>query len=62
MIKRNISRALTLALDRTSGVNGEKLHLTITGNRYVSEGVTIVMLTSKLGGRATLWFTPVSLR
>jgi hypothetical protein len=54
--------ALALALDRTSGVNGEKVHLTITANRSVNQGVTIVMLASRLGSRETLWFTPVSVR
>jgi hypothetical protein len=56
--------ALTLALDRTSGSNGEKVHLSITANKSVPNGVTIVMLASKLGTppRETLWFTPVSLR
>jgi hypothetical protein len=54
--------ALTLALDRMSGVNGEKVHLTITANNAVSNGVTIVALFSTIGTRTSLWFTPVSVR
>jgi hypothetical protein len=54
--------ALSLSLDRTSGVNGEKVHLTITANKSVTQGLTAVMLSSKLGTRETLWFTPISVR
>jgi hypothetical protein len=54
--------ALDLALDRTSGVNGEKVHLTITAKRSVSGGVTMVRITSKLGPQEARWFTPVSVR
>jgi len=61
MLRTN-AEALTLALDRTSGVNGEKVHLTITANQEVSNGVTIVALFSKIGTRELLWFTPIVLR
>src|SRR5258706_16421138 len=49
-------QALTLALDRTSGTNGEKVHLTIKANMPVSNGVTIVVLISRIGTRTSLWF------
>jgi len=58
----NNPQALTLALDRTSGTNGEKVHLTITAKTPVSNGVTIVVLISRIGTRTSVWFTPVSLR
>ena len=61
MISSN-PQALTLSLDRASGRNGEKVHLTITANRAVSNGVTAVVLISRSGTRQTLWFTPISLR
>jgi hypothetical protein len=47
---------MTFDWDRTSGQNGEKLHLTITvtGPSPVG-GAHAFMITSKLGGRQTVW-------
>jgi hypothetical protein len=50
---------LTLALDRTSGINGEKLHLTVTANADVERSTTSIVLSSMLGDRQALWSTPV---
>ncbi len=47
--------SLELSLDRSTGVNGEKLHLTIktvTPNTY---GLSVVLLTSTLGAQTTYW-------
>jgi hypothetical protein len=47
---------MTFAWDRTSGQNGEKLHLTITvtGESPIA-GAHAFMITSSLGGRVTVW-------
>jgi hypothetical protein len=47
---------LGLDLDRTYGVNGEKLHLTITALRTGQSGGAEFMVISKLDGRANVWF------
>ena len=43
------SPSLTLDLDKTHGVNGEKANLSITVNRAEPTGVTLVLLRSTLG-------------
>ena len=42
-----------------SGVNGEKLHLTIVANATPELSTTSVVLTSVLGPRAAFWSMPV---
>jgi hypothetical protein len=49
------SSNMDLSLDRTSGQNGEKLHLTITVNSANSYHSEIFMLKSKLNGQENLW-------
>jgi hypothetical protein len=61
-LSRSNPKVLTLALDRGSGVNGEKVHLTIKANQPVSNGVTMVALFSKIGKRELVWFTLIGLR
>ncbi len=46
---------LALAWDRTSGVNGEKLHLTITVLKQSQYGAEGFIITSSLGERQNLW-------
>lgn len=47
---------MALSLDRSSGVNGEKLHLTIKSTRASQYGASIFMLTSKVGQKQHVWF------
>ena len=47
---------LAFALDRAQGVNGEKLHLTITALREGQNGGAELMLVSTLGDRTSTWF------
>lgn len=51
-----VPQTLTFSWDRTSGVNGEKLHLTIhvTQGSIVGNGHAF-MITSSLGGRVAVW-------
>ncbi len=49
------TKTLDLSLDKSSGVNGEKLYLTITANSKSQYGASIFVLTSKLGSRSTRW-------
>jgi hypothetical protein len=51
-----IQQSMTFAWDRTSGVNGEKLHLTITVTQasIVGNGHAF-MITSTLGNRIAVW-------
>jgi len=51
-----LPQTLTFSWDRTSGVNGEKLHLTInvTQGSIVGNGHAF-MITSTLGGRIAVW-------
>jgi hypothetical protein len=60
-LSRSNPKALTLALDRAGGVNGEKVHLTITARQSVSGGITMVALFSKIGKRELVWFTMIGL-
>jgi hypothetical protein len=53
------SNVLSLSLDRTSGVNGEKLHLTIVANATPELSTTSVVLISALGPRVAFWSMPV---
>ncbi|HSQ66690.1 MAG TPA: hypothetical protein VLM85_25895, partial [Polyangiaceae bacterium] len=46
---------LSFAWDRTTGQNGEKLHLTITVKSVSQYNAEAFMLESKLGGRTNLW-------
>jgi hypothetical protein len=46
------STALSFAFDRDAGINGEKLHLTITANQA---GATPFVVTSTLGTQQTFW-------
>ena len=47
---------MALSLDRSSGVNGEKLHLTIKSTRASQYGASLFILTSKLGQKQHFWF------
>jgi hypothetical protein len=50
---------LTLALDRSSGVNGEKLHLSITVNQKSQNGFSSYALINTLGQTQTVWLGAV---
>jgi hypothetical protein len=47
--------SLDLSLDRSTGVNGEKLHLTIKTVTPNSYGLSVVQLTSTLGSQTAYW-------
>lgn len=46
---------LSLSLDRDSGVNGEKLHLTISRTRTGDYGGSVLLIMNNLGNRRTMW-------
>jgi hypothetical protein len=46
---------MSFSLDRTSGQNGEKLHLTITVNKASPYGAGAFLITSSLGQTSTYW-------
>ena len=48
--------SITFSWDRTSGRNGEKLHLTIDAVKKTQYGAAGFMIKSKLNGRTTSWF------
>ena len=48
--------AITFDWDRTSGQNGEKLHLTINAVKKTQYGASGFIIKSKLNGRTTSWF------
>jgi hypothetical protein len=48
--------SITFAWDRTSGQNGEKLHLTINAVKKTQYGAAGFTIKSKLNGRSTTWF------
>ena len=48
--------AITFAWDRTTGQNGEKLHLTINAVKKTQYGAAGFSIKSKLNGRTTSWF------
>ena len=48
--------AITFVWDRTTGQNGEKLHLTITAVQKTQYGAAGFSIKSKLNGRTTSWF------
>jgi hypothetical protein len=51
-----IPQSLSFSWDRTSGVNGEKLHLTITVTQAsIIAGAHAFMITSTLGKRVAVW-------
>ncbi|HEY8041680.1 MAG TPA: hypothetical protein VIF15_17865 [Polyangiaceae bacterium] len=51
-----LAKSMSFAWDRTQGVNGEKLHLTITvTSASVIGGGHAFMITSTKGGRQTVW-------
>lgn len=52
-------QTLDLSLDRDSGQNGEKLHLTITVNAKNPNGYAPFQLMSTLGQTTTLWYGAV---
>jgi hypothetical protein len=47
---------LSFAFDRTSGVNGQKVHLTITAVRRPTRGFELYRIVSKLQNRITAWW------
>jgi hypothetical protein len=47
---------LDFSLDRASGQNGEKLHLTITANAKTTQGFALFQIISSLGQTTTLYF------
>jgi hypothetical protein len=53
--------SVELSLDRTSGVNGEKVHLTITATRTNPSGGTVIAFRSVLGGVTRHWFGGVKI-
>ena len=46
---------LELSLDRSTGQNGDKLHLSITATKAGYYGGSQFQLTSSLGGQTTSW-------
>jgi hypothetical protein len=48
--------ALSFSWDRTTGQNGEKLHLTINADQKTQYGAAGFIIKSKLNGRTTSWF------
>jgi hypothetical protein len=48
--------SISFAWDRTTGQNGEKLHLTITAVKKSQYGASGFTIKSKLNGRTTSWF------
>jgi hypothetical protein len=48
--------SITFAWDRTTGQNGEKLHLTINAVKKTQYGAAGFTIKSKLNGRTTSWF------
>ena len=48
--------AISFAWDRTTGQNGEKLHLTINALQKTQYGASGFTIKSKLNGRTTSWF------
>ncbi|MFO0612279.1 MAG: hypothetical protein U0414_06815 [Polyangiaceae bacterium] len=50
---------LDLALDRSTGVNGEKLWLSVTAKKKASSGFSIAVLLSKLGEQTGVWIIPI---
>src|SRR5262249_43709259 len=51
-----LPQTLSFAWDRTQGVNGEKLHLTVTVTAAsIIGGGHAFMITSSKGGRQTVW-------
>ena len=53
--------SVALEFDRTRGVNGEKVHLTITATSTNPSGGTVVDVTSSLGGVRRHWYGGVKL-
>jgi hypothetical protein len=49
-------KTLSFSFDRTSGENGEKLHLTINALAQSNQGFSIFLLFSSLGQRQNWWF------
>jgi hypothetical protein len=49
------ANSLDLSLDRSTGVNGEKLHLTVKTVAPNSYGLSVFLLTSTLGTQTTYW-------
>jgi hypothetical protein len=47
---------MTFALDRGSGVNGERLHVTITTVTASARGTGVFAVVSSLGGHKHYWF------
>lgn len=55
-------RVLMLEQDRRSGMNGEKLHLSITASSTTPTGTSAVAIGSTMGSKKqTVWFTSVSI-
>jgi hypothetical protein len=48
--------SLDIALDRNTGVNGEKLYATITAKSMGSFGASAIVVTSTLGDRSFKWY------
>lgn len=48
-------RELSFSFDKNSGVNGEKVHMTITADKPGEDGGSEFIIISKLGKQQTLW-------
>ncbi len=58
---RGVPRALKTELDVSTGVNGNKAHLTITAMQTTSYGGTIIAMQSTLGGVKREWYEVVGI-
>jgi hypothetical protein len=50
---------LDLVLDRTEGLNGEKIWLSVTAKKKAASGFSIAILKSKLGKQTGVWVVPI---
>jgi hypothetical protein len=50
---------LEFSFDRSSGVNGEKIHLSVTAKKKAASGFSLFVLKSSLGDQTSSWVIPV---
>jgi hypothetical protein len=55
-------KVLTIALDGSTGVNGDTLHVTLTAKSLTPSGRSALQIVSKLGTQQSLWWVLVSLK
>jgi len=62
LVAMGLPPTLTLSLDAHTGVNGQRVHLTITPKATSQFGASIVRLDTWLGKSLATWFLPVGTR